>query len=176
MMMQMVVAGGIVPLTDGLREADEDNPRGYFEFEPVRQMAQGAPWIHDARGKAVKIVAPMIPHLPPDVPCRVILIERDPDEIIASQRDMIRRRGGEMEEAPARLSRLRQEQLRLMIWTKGFLAGRAQTSLLCVSRNAVLSDPRSAAEALNRFLGGNLCIESMVLEVKPTLNRHGGVC
>ena len=92
MLMQMLVAGGLTPLTDGLRQADEDNPRGYFEFEPVKQMASDTSWIDQARGKVVKIVAPMIPNLPDGVPCRVILIERDLDEILASQRQIISRR------------------------------------------------------------------------------------
>ena len=122
MLMQMLVAGGLTPLTDGLRQADEDNPRGYFEFEPVKQMASDTSWIDQARGKVVKIVAPMIPNLPDGVPCRVILIERDLDEILASQRQMISRRGREVEQSPARLNRLRQEYLRLIVWAKGFLA------------------------------------------------------
>ena len=36
LMMQMLSAGGLPALTDDLREADESNPRGYFEFEPVK--------------------------------------------------------------------------------------------------------------------------------------------
>jgi hypothetical protein len=175
MIMQMLVAGGIAPLTDGLRQPDEDNPRGYFEYEPVRQMAQGAPWIEEARGKVVKIVAPMIPHLPAGVPCRVILIERDLSDILASQREMIARRGREMDVTPARMNRLRQEYLRLIVWTKGFLAGRPGTSLLCVNRNAILSNPRVAAETINRFLGGNLGVNEMSAEVRPALDRHKNV-
>src|SRR5580698_469506 len=82
MLMQMLVAGGMTPLTDNLRQPDEDNPRGYFEFEPVKQMANDTSWIDQARGKVIKIVAPMIPNLPDGVPCRVILIERDIEEIL----------------------------------------------------------------------------------------------
>jgi len=172
MLMQMLVAGGLTPLTDGLRQPDDDNPRGYFEFEPVKQMANDVAWIEQARGKAVKIVAPMIPNLPDGVPCRVILIERDLEEILASQRQMIVRRGREVEQTPARLNRLRQEYLRLILWAKGFLAGRPSTSLMCVNRNAILSDPQKAAEAINRFLGGNLRVDLMAAEVKPELNRQ----
>ncbi len=172
MLMQMLVAGGLTPLTDGLRQPDEDNPRGYFEFEPVKQMASDTSWIDQARGKVIKIVAPMIPNLPDGVPCRVILIERDLEEILASQRQMISRRGREVEQSPARLNRLRQEYLRLIVWSKGFLAGRPSTSLMCVNRAAILRDPQRAAEALNRFLGGNLQTECMAAEVKPELNRQ----
>lgn len=173
MLMQMLVAGGLAPLTDGLRQPDEDNPRGYFEFEPVKQMAQGESWIDQARGKVVKIVAPMIQVLPDDVPCRVILIERDLNEILASQRQMIARRGRDLDQTPARTNRLKQEYLRLIVWAKGYLAGRAGTKLMCVDRDAVLRDPRAAAEAINRFLGGTLEVDRMAAEVKPELNRQG---
>lgn len=172
MLMQMLVAGGLKPLTDGLREADEDNPRGYFEFEAVKQMAKDASWFDQARGGVIKIVAPMIQSLPEGIPCRVILIERNLDDILASQRQMIARRGRTVDQAPARVNRLKQEYLRLIVWTKGFLAGRPGTKLMCVDRNAVLRDPRRAAEAFNRFLGGNLAVDKMVAEVKPELDRH----
>jgi tetratricopeptide (TPR) repeat protein len=172
MLMQMLVAGGLTPLTDGIRSADEDNPRGYFEFEPVKQMAGDPSWFDQARGKVVKIVAPMIPTLPDGVPCRVILIERDFDEILASQRTMIERRGRTTDQTPARLNRLRQEYLRLIVWTKGFLAGRPCTSLMCVNRKAVLADPLAASRAINQFLGGNLDVAAMAGEVKPELDRQ----
>jgi hypothetical protein len=38
MLMQMLVAGGMPILTDRFREADEDNPKGYFELESVKAM------------------------------------------------------------------------------------------------------------------------------------------
>jgi predicted AlkP superfamily phosphohydrolase/phosphomutase/tetratricopeptide (TPR) repeat protein len=174
MLMQMLVAGGLTSLADGLRQPDEDNPRGYFEFEPVKQMAQGAAWIEQARGKVVKIVAPMIQYLPEGVPCRVILIERDLDEILASQRQMIARRRREVDQNPARLNRLKQEYLRLIVWAKGYLAGRPNTKLMCVDRNAILRDPQRAAEAMNRFLGSNLDVARMAAEVDPKLHRQRG--
>ncbi len=172
MLMQMLVAGGLTPLTDGLRNADEDNPRGYFEYEPVRQMAKDTSWLEDARGKVVKIVAPMIQNLPQGIPCRVILIERNLEDILASQRKMIERRGGKSDAASARENRLKQEYLRLIVWTKGYLAGRPQTKLMCVNRNAVIGSPARAAAALNSFLGGNLSESKMAAEVKPELDRQ----
>ncbi|HVV44348.1 MAG TPA: alkaline phosphatase family protein, partial [Bryobacteraceae bacterium] len=48
MLMQMLSAGGLPALTDGVRSADEDNPRGYFELEAVKQMQNGAPWLEEA--------------------------------------------------------------------------------------------------------------------------------
>ena len=92
MLMQMLAAGGMDILSDGLREADEDNPRGYLEFEPVKNLLNDSKWLFEARGKAVKIVAPLLAALPPGLPCRVILSERDLDEVLDSQERMLARR------------------------------------------------------------------------------------
>jgi len=72
MLMQMLVAGGLTPLTDGAREADEDNPLGYLEYETVKQIARHRDWLAGARGKVVKIVAPLLSYVPEDTPCRVV--------------------------------------------------------------------------------------------------------
>lgn len=175
MLMQMLVAGGLLALTDGQREADEDNPRGYFEFEPVKQMAKNTEWFSDARGKVIKIVAPMIPHVPEGVPCRVILIERDFDEILASQQKMIQRRSGALEQPDDRKRRLKQEYLKTIVWTKGFLSRRPDTRLLCANRDAILRDPNAAAAAINSFLGGILNAELTAAAVRPELNRNRSV-
>ena len=37
MMMGMLEAGGLELVVDGIRAADEDNPRGYYEFERVKE-------------------------------------------------------------------------------------------------------------------------------------------
>ena len=36
MMMSVLEAGGLEPLKDDIRAADEDNPRGYYELELVK--------------------------------------------------------------------------------------------------------------------------------------------
>jgi len=36
----MLAAGGLPVLTDGLREADPDNPRGHSEYEPPWPVAR----------------------------------------------------------------------------------------------------------------------------------------
>ena len=46
-LMQMLAAGGLDILSDGLREADEDNPRGYFEFERVKKLRSDSKWLSE---------------------------------------------------------------------------------------------------------------------------------
>ena len=56
MMMRMLEKGGVPVLTDKLRQADEDNPLGYFEFEPVKRLDKDTSWLGEATNKAVKII------------------------------------------------------------------------------------------------------------------------
>jgi hypothetical protein len=94
LMMQMLEAGGITVLTDGIREPDEDNPRGYYEFERVKALPKGDyEWLESARGKAVKVVSALLEYLPPEYNYKVIFMHRRMEEILASQRKMLIRRG-----------------------------------------------------------------------------------
>ncbi|MGB6947396.1 MAG: alkaline phosphatase family protein, partial [Bryobacteraceae bacterium] len=91
MLMQMLAAGGMSVVSDGLRAADEDNPRGYQEFEPVKHLHKSSKWLFEERGRAIKIVAPLLNALPAGLACRVILCERDLDEVLDSQERMLAR-------------------------------------------------------------------------------------
>ena len=94
MMMKMLEAGGIPLITDNQRTADEDNPKGYFELEQVKQLKEGdIAWVRDAQGKAVKVISALLEHLPPTSQYRVIFMRRAMEEILASQRQMLIRRG-----------------------------------------------------------------------------------
>ena len=92
MLMQMLAAGGIPPLSDGERLPDDDNPRGYFELESVKRLQKDSSWLSDAQGKAVKIIAQLLPNLP-QLNYRLIFMDRDLDEVIESQRRMLLRNG-----------------------------------------------------------------------------------
>jgi hypothetical protein len=94
LMMQMLAAGGISPLTDHQRTADTDNPYGYLEFERVKKMPEGdTAWLAEAPGRAVKVISALLPHLPATYDYRVFFMQRDLDEVLASQRAMLARRG-----------------------------------------------------------------------------------
>src|SRR6185295_16167693 len=95
LMMQMLSAGGMSALTDEKRTADESNPRGYFEFEPVKRLRADQAWLGEARGRVVKIIHLLLRELPADgrLAYRVIFMKRPLDEILASQRVMLEREG-----------------------------------------------------------------------------------
>ena len=93
MMMSMLQAGGRDLLVDGVRTADEDNPKGYFEFERVKQVATDRAWLPEAEGKVVKIITRLLFDLPTDRPYKVVFMRRRLEEVLASQAKMLDRRG-----------------------------------------------------------------------------------
>jgi hypothetical protein len=172
MILQMLNAGGMPVLTDGQRSADDDNPLGYFEFEPVKQLYRNTEWIGQAAGKAVKVVVPLIPALPGRAGYRVILVERDLDEVLASQAKMIERRNGKIEDTPERRERLKLENGRQLEHVKSFLSKTPDVQLLALQHADVIRDPALAAHRINLFCGGALREEAMAASVRPELHRQ----
>jgi tetratricopeptide (TPR) repeat protein len=172
MLMQMLAAGGMEVLTDGTREPDEDNPRGYLEFEPVKNLLKDSKWLLEGRGKAIKIVAPLLAALPPGLPCRVILSERDLDEVLDSQERMLSRRNQAAANTPERRRMLRDEYARTLARVKAALARRPGTELLIVEHREAISDPVAVAGKVNAFLGGGLDTAKMAAAIDPSLHRN----
>ncbi|MGA3023641.1 MAG: alkaline phosphatase family protein [Bryobacteraceae bacterium] len=177
LLMQMLAAGGLGVLSDEVRAADEDNPRGYLEFEPVKNLLKDSSWLFEARGRVIKIVAPLLAALPPGLACRVILSERDLDEVLDSQERMLLRRNQLPAATPERRRMLKDEYLRTLGRVKAMPARRPNTQLLVIEHSAAISDPRAVAERINNFLGGGLDVAKMAAAVEPTLHRNrAGIC
>jgi hypothetical protein len=170
MMMQMLKAGGLELLVDNERKADDDNPRGYFEFEKVKQLRHDKSWIEQAEGKAVKVITQLLSDLPPDRKYKVILMNRDIDEVLASQSEMLKRRGESG--AIAQIEELRgafeKHRTQMGIW----LRQRACFEVLEVHYAEAVKNSRAQAEAIAKFLGVPLDIDAMVESVSRKLYRH----
>jgi hypothetical protein len=93
--MQILAAAGLEVAQDGVRPPDPDNPRGYFELEAVKGIRRDARFLEGCRGRVVKIVAPLLMELPKHFAYRVIFVERDLAEILASQRRLLERQGSD---------------------------------------------------------------------------------
>jgi hypothetical protein len=160
MMMQMLAAGGLPALADNVRQADEDNPRGYYEFERVKQVDHDNSWLDEAEGKAVKMVYRLLYDLPPDRPYRVIFMTRALDQVIASQEVMLERQGKAGERVDtARLADMYRRQLQtVMVW----LGAQPNFSVLAVDYRDVLSDPEQVVQQLDGFLDGRLDTDAML--------------
>ncbi len=171
MMMKMLEAGGIPPITDELREADEDNPKGYYEFERVKQMDQGdTTWVVGARGKVVKVISALLKHLPPGEQYRVVFVRRNMPEILASQRKMLIRRGEDPDKMDdAQMAMLFEKHLKQV---DEWLKAQPNFRVLYVHYTDVLTDPRPHIAKINEFLGNNLNTAAMAETVDPQLYRN----
>lgn len=170
MLMQMLAAGGMTPCSDGLRTADESNPQGYWEHDRVKRLATDAAWLLDVEGDAIKIVAPLLRFLPAPLACRVIWIDRDLDEVLASQQKMIALAGARGADLPA--DRLKQAVTQQLEGARAWLAARPATPVLTLAHRQVIDDPAAAAEQIERFLGLGLDSTAMAAAVSPELYRN----
>ena len=178
-MMQMLKRGGMEVMTDQLREADADNPRGYFEYEPVKKLKEDSSWLRSARGKTVKIVSQLLAELPSSENYAVIWMDRDLEEVLASQGKMLERLG----RAGGDLRVLREGFRRHLLQVEALLADRKNFRTLRVHYADVVASPEEQAIRVNEFLGGGLNTEEMrrpsirrSIEIeKMVKGRHRGV-
>ena len=172
MMMGMLEAGGVEILTDGLRKADEDNPKGYFEFEPVKQLAQDGSklWLEDAPGKAIKVISELLKELPSGFSFRLIFMSRNLEEVIASQNKMLVRRG----EPPA----AGDDEKMLLLFEKHlekveqWIDLQPHLEVLFLDYQKVLEDPDGQAEQIKAFLQRELDLTKMARVVDRQLYRN----
>src|SRR5260370_23445370 len=168
LMMQMLDQGGLPVVTDNIRTADTDNPRGYYEFEQVKKIKQDVSWLPATRGKVFKMISQLLYDLPPTEHYRVIFMERDMDEMLRSQDKMLERLGrkGAPHEQIKKSYLLHLEKLR------DWLRQQKNIEVLSVSYNDLVERPEEQAERVSEFLGGKANVEGMVRAVDPKLYRN----
>lgn len=170
MMMQMLKAGGLDVLTDGKRENDLNNPEGYYEDERAKRMHTDQQWIAEAAGKAVKIVAPLVMHIPQGFDYKIIFMQRDMHEVLTSQQIMLgKAKDVENKTYPAALADAFSKQLEK---TKNWLATQPQISVLYLDYAEVVANPEETSENICSFLGLDLDTTAMAASVKKELYRN----
>lgn len=172
MMMSALQAGGMPLVVDRVRAADANNPKGYYEFERVKQLPKGdARWLKDARGKAVKVISALLTFLPPEYEYRVIFMERDLDEIMASQQRMLARSGkpdpSDHDNAVVRESS-RQHLEEIQTW----LSAQDWIQTHTVSYNDILRFPEARFAEVADFLNNRVEPQAMASVVDPQLYRE----
>ncbi len=170
LLMQMLQAGGLPLLTDERRQADQSNPQGYFEFDPVRRLQQEQGWLSETEGRAVKIVAPLLLYLPPTHDYRVLFMERALEEILHSQQRMLQRLGHA--EPPADEALLARAFAQQVARSKSWLAQQPHIQTLYLSHPEIIAHPLPQAERLCAFLGNDLDAAQMAAVVDPSLYRE----
>jgi hypothetical protein len=171
MVMRMLDAGGVPLVVDGIRSADEDNPAGYFELETVKDLAAGGDpgWVAASRGKAVKVISLLLEHLPHGHDYRVIFLNRDIAEVLASQKKMLARRGESSATSDERMAEVYEVHLRKV---RRLLAGDRRFTVLDVAYGDVITDPHREAARIAAFLDRPLDVERMAAAVDPALYRN----
>ena len=170
LMMQMLAAGGLPLLSDGERKADTDNPRGYLEWERIKQLPQEPGLIAEAEGKVVKVISQLLLSLPAGHEYRVILMQRPLPEVLRSQEEMLRRRG--TFDPVGDSSPIEEGFQRHLIEVNRWLNGKPNIALLRVHYHRTLREPKATADAVAEFLKVPLDIEAMTREVDQNLYRN----
>ncbi|HUA15298.1 MAG TPA: sulfotransferase family protein [Verrucomicrobiae bacterium] len=170
LMMQMLVAGGMAPLSDGERVADVDNPKGYLEWERIKTLPKDPGCIAEAEGKVVKVISQLLLALPADHEYRVIFMQRPLAEVLKSQDEMLKRRGTFKDGMkPEVISAAFEKHLRdVYAW----LDGKPYVKALRVPYHEALAKPKEIAAQVAEFLAMPLNLDAMIKQVDGSLYRN----
>jgi hypothetical protein len=170
LMMQMLVAGGMTGLSDGQRAPDTDNPRGYLEWERIKQLPKDPDCIAEAEGKVAKVISRLLLSLPSGHEYRVVLMQRPMPEVLASQDQMLRHRGTHNASAsPDAVAAAFEKHLReVYAWVEG----KPYVRSLRVAYHEVLSRPLEVGRNVSEFLEIKLDLEAMARQVDSSLYRN----
>lgn len=171
LMMSMLAAGGLEVMTDQLRVADDDNPFGYYELEEVKKLIKGEnSWLANSNGKVVKVISTLLPYLPDGYHYRIIFMRRAIEEVLASQRRMLINRG----EDPNKVSDVQMAEVFKMDLQQSerWINSKAHVTRLDIHYKELINNPRPLVAEINRFLGGGLDEDQMLVAIDPSLYRH----
>lgn len=171
MMMKMLDAGGVTVMTDAVRKADIDNPKGYYEYERVKDLETETDksYVRQARGKALKVISFLLKDLPDDNFYRVIFMRRHLDEVIASQNKMLDRRGEQSIDERERMAEAYRNHLAAV---KILVRKRPNFEMFEFRYDEAVRDPAAAARAVNAFLGGTFDERAMTAAIDAELYRN----
>lgn len=171
MMMMMLEAGGVATLTDGIRVADEDNPKGYYEFERVKKIKEDRAWLQDAKGKVVKMISQLLLDLPPEYSYKIIFMRRRMEEILASQKEMLIRRGTHKQDGPGddEMGKMLGMHVQQVLKKMDEMDN---VALVEIDYNEMLKNASDNIPRINEFLGGDLNTQAMAAIIDKSLYRQ----
>ncbi len=171
MAMQMLVAAGYEPVQDGMRQADADNPKGYYEDERVKGLADNLnkAWLQEARGRVIKIISFLLKELPNANQYQIIFMQRHLDEVLASQAKMLEHRGKPNTASDEDMRHMYEQHLEQVYQ---LIEDRPTMSMLAIDYREMVEDPMTQAQKINTFLGGRLDVSKMVAVVDHNLYRN----
>lgn len=168
-MMQMLEAGGMEVLADAVRQPDDGNPRGYYEYARVKQLEKDASWLGEAEGKALKVVSLLLRSLPRRFRYQVVFMDRELGEVLDSQRELLRQLGNEGDEDEARMRHSFERHLaRIRAW----LETAEHLKTIYCDYNRLLHDTEPVVAEIVSRLDADLDPAPMVSVVDPSLYRQ----
>ena len=170
LMMQMLAAGGMPVLSDGERQADTDNPKGYLEWERIKQLPKDPNLIGEAEGKTVKVISQLILSLPMNRDYRIVFMQRPLPEVLKSQDEMLKRRGNT--DSIGDTSAIEEAFHRHLIEVNRWLSGKSNVEVMRTHYHRVLREPQIVAEEVAAFLNVPLDLAAMVRQVDGNLYRN----
>lgn len=173
LMMKMLAEGGMQIVTDAIRHADEDNPNGYFELETVKSLPEGnLTWLQDNSGRAVKVISSLLEYLPSEYAYKVIFMEREIKEILASQQKMLVHRN---ETAKLNDSEMELQFRNHLAAMKAWLVRQANIEVLYVNFNVLIANPEPLCKRISDFTGISLDINRMLSVPSEKLYRNRAI-
>ena len=170
-MMSMLEAGGMTLLKDDVRKADDDNPKGYFEYERVKNLREGdVAWLSEAMGKGVKIISYLLPRLSDRHHYRVIFMQRDIAEILASQRKMLISRGKDPDKIEE--DELRRIMSAHLVKVQDWMHQQNNIATLEIQYHHLFERATDLIPRIDDFLGNILNRANMVGVIDPSLYRQ----
>jgi hypothetical protein len=171
MAMKMLDAGGLELVVDNIRTADDDNPKGYYEDERVKDLAEmkDKRWLREARGKVIKVVSSLLNHLPKDNTYKVVFMRRNLHEVLASQTKMLDRRDEQSHTEDQDLLQMYESHLEKVEFQLRF---RSNFEVVYVNYADVVAVPAREARRIADFVGGGLDVDRMVGAVDGSLYRN----
>ena len=171
MMMRMLEAGSINIVVDNICKADDDNPKGYFEDERVKNLKENNSWLNDSlNNKAIKIISFLLYNLPQTNFYKIIFMERDMEEILKSQKKMLSKNNESSDTVDdATMTRKFNEHLGKI---KKWLKDQRNIDCIYVKYHDVLREPLKYADKIKKFLNFDLNTEQMVKAIDKRLYRN----
>lgn len=170
MMMKMLAEGGVPVLTDSIRQADDDNPNGYYEYEPIKQLVEGKKaWLAQADQKAIKVISALLEHLPPNYHYKVIFMERDLKEILTSQQKMLAHRNQVNHASDHEIEEQFGGHLTAV---KYWLSRQPNMEVLYINYNGLVSYPEPYCQEIAKFLSIPLDLEKLASVPNERLYRN----
>lgn len=169
LMMKMLEAGGLSVVVDGIRKADQDNPKGYYEYERVKKIKEDTAWLGEAQGKVFKMVSMLLMHLPLHYNYDIFFMKRDLKEVVASQEKMLTRNGKQPAADAAKLEEMYRKHIHQV---ETWLAGNKNIRVLPVSFGDIFRQPQEEVKRVTDFIGRNLDPAPMLEAIEPSLYRN----